>query len=152
MNFFISLFIILFFWPFAPLMLLVSYDNLFNCCNFVTTGKILSINKVDSFQCDLNLYLNEYNKNITINDLSCFDLSKSDSNITIVSVFVNHNDPNKCKKLIISDGYNYKNSYKSDSEFFQLSKISFIFFVVMSYYNDNTQTQKCVNSIKKLNV
>lgn len=110
-------------------------EKLFYSCNEITKGKILSIENVDSFQCNMELYLYVYDKNITLFDLSCRDLIKCRrqklkcDNVTIA---LNHLNPDRCKVLILEGGNSrYFNSYKKDLNFYIGSLISFIAFIII---------------------
>ena len=136
--------------PMSVLFFPAATENLFYSCNELTTGKILSIENVDSFQCNMNLYLYDYGKNITIYDLSCKDLVKCRglkmkcNNATIA---LNHLNPERCKILVLEGGSSiYSNHYKKDMNFYIGSLISFISFIIIIIA---INVSECLNNSKK---
>lgn len=118
--------------PMSIIFFPVATDKLYYSCNKLTIGKILSIKNVDSFQCNMELYLYDYDRNITIADLSCKDLIKCrgiKNNCNNATIALNHLNPDRCKLLVLEGGNSkYSNSYKSDIDLYTGSLISFISF------------------------
>jgi len=121
--------------PLSIILFPVATEQLFYSCNSLTTGKILSIENVDSFQCNMEIYLYDYGKNIKIYNLSCKDLDKCRGvkiKCNNATVALNHLNPERCKFLVLEGGNSrYSNSYKTDVNFYIGSLISFIAFIII---------------------
>lgn len=143
--------------PLSPFTILISTQNLFYDCNEKTTAKIISITNTDTFQCNMDIYIYNYNKNITIPNLECSTLVKcrkrkfikhNDPNECVnITIALNHLYPDRCIKLILSeyDGIYISSTFDFYYNFFIASLISFSFFcfvvifIHIEHYNHDQQ-------------
>jgi len=136
MNFFTWVLIsplLMFFAPFSPFALLITTENTFYSCNRLVTGKIIFIENVDSFRCNMKLYLYDRSTNITLKNLHCDDLGKCIRHVNKcinATISINNLYPERCTNLILSGGdQKVLNSYESDYNYFIGSLISFVFLI-----------------------
>ena len=130
-----TLFFITVMYPFSPLTFLIFHDKLANDCNDVVSAQVLQVTAVNMFQCEVDLFIPDYNRytsypipcaSIVSHNFSTGDTCAEPRDNDPIKVMLNHYDSDSCFKIVMANEDKYVTPYTEIYWWYNVAKIEAI--------------------------
>jgi len=112
--------------PFSPFFYLILSEQLSSECNNIASANVTAINTIDMFRCQLDMFIPDYNRNVTF-PIACYEIGSSNS--TDIMVALNHYYEDSCFRIVMSNEDKTIKHYSETVFYYNLFKIEAIILI-----------------------